>query len=146
MQPSFPHLDDLRWTKSAPGPYERQMGRALTKTLELFAMHVPDSESNGVLCELSKAPTKWSAGHAVYDELRRRYLLALADSISFNEQLILWQYSFEEACAQSMYNATDPVDPFDSSAPFYVWPMAFTLATELGVSSSDVVAALSAKR
>lgn len=128
--PSFP--------ESYPGPYERQMGKIIAALLSLFAGRVPDSESIGCVLELAAAPARWSAVHAVFDEVRRRLLRAM----DARDQQREWQHHFEESCCQALYNATDPQDPFDPASAFFVAGSALGLAWSVGVSVEAVVAVL----
>lgn len=129
----FPDLDDKRWHDSHPGPYERQMGGTIARLMQAFAGHVPDVASNEAVQLLSARPAAWAAAHATFDEVRRRYLAT-------NEPNSLAQYAFEESCAKALYNATDTSAPFDSSVPFFVYPMAFALAKQLGWTDSEISA------
>ena len=131
---AFPEITDF--PKSHPGPYERGMGRTLAALLRLFRDRVPDSESAAKVAELAGSPDRWSAAHAVFDEIRRRLLRLDGDSP------LARQYAFEEACCQALYNATAADDPFEASAPFFVAPAAFSLAEALGYPSESVVEAL----
>jgi hypothetical protein len=130
----FPHIQ--AFPKSHPGPYERGMGRTIAALLRLFRDHVPDSESAAKVAELADTPDRWSAGHAVFDEIRQRLLDGPEDAPQAA------QYAFEEACCQSLYNATAAPDPFDESSPFFVAPAAFHLAEVLNVPTESVVEAL----
>jgi hypothetical protein len=131
---AFPEVRDF--PKSHPGPYERGMGRTIAALLRLFRDRVPDSESAARVAELANTPDRWSAAHAVFDEIRGRLLDARGDTPRAR------QYAFEEACCQSLYNATAADDPFDASAPFFVAPAAFSLAEALGCPTESVVEAL----
>jgi len=133
---AFP--DITRFRESHPGPYERQMGSMIAALLALFADRMPDSESNQRVAELAGNPSRWSAGHAVFDEVRHRLLAALDG----NERLRRCQYSFEESCCQALYNATGPQDEFDPGSPFFVVPQALGLAELVGIPIAEVVAAL----
>jgi hypothetical protein len=124
--------------KSFPGPCERQMGEIIAALIRLFTGRVPDSESNARLLELAVAPTQWSAGHAVFDEVRRRLLAAM----NARDRPREWQHHFEESCCQAMYNATDPPDPFDPGSAFYVAGQAIGLARAVGVPVERVVTVL----
>jgi hypothetical protein len=53
------------------------MGDIIARVLRVFAGRVPDAESHGRVTELVAAPARWSAGHAVFDEVRRRLLAAM---------------------------------------------------------------------
>jgi len=129
---------DIRtYPKSHPGPYEQQMGQFIVGLLQLFSGQVADVESHQRVLELAATPSRWSAGHAVFDVVRSR-LLATADK----DQPRKLQYYFEESCCQSMYNATDPPDPFDPSSAFFVAGQALSLARSIGVPVEAVVAVL----
>lgn len=65
---SFPNIHEF--PDSYPGPNERQMGAYIVGLLRSFAGHVPDAESHARVQELAVAPNRWSAAHAVYDEIR----------------------------------------------------------------------------
>ena len=112
------------------------MGRSIAALLRLFQDRVPDSESAARVAELAATPDRWSAAHAVFDEIRRRLLKVHGDALRAR------QYAFEEVCCQSLYNAAAPDDPFDASAPFFVASAAFSLAEALGCPTEPVVEAL----
>jgi hypothetical protein len=121
-----------------PGPYECQMGGIITRLLRVFAGRVPDAESHARVAELVADPARWSAGHAAFDEVRRRLLVAMKGKDTSREG----QHHFEESCCQAVYNAADPRDPFDPSSEFFVVPQALGLARVVGVPVAEVVAAL----
>src|SRR4051812_37698381 len=98
---SFPNIHSF--PESHCGPYERQMSESIAALLSVFTGRVPDTESIDCVLELAAAPARWSAGHAVFDEVRRRLLRA----IDAKDQQREWQHHFEESCCQAMYNATD---------------------------------------
>ena len=129
---AFPNL--RAFPKSAPGPYERQMGVIIANLLDVFDGRLPNAESHARVSELAAAPDRWSAGHAVFDEVRRRLLAA--------EGPRQWQYGFEESCCQAMYNATNPPDEFDSSSAFFVAVQAIGLARVVGVPIEAVASAV----
>jgi hypothetical protein len=129
----FPIFDHTIWTPVRIGPYEKAMGRYIFSLLRAFAPHIPDMESNEVLTKLCEEPSLWGAAHDAFDEVRRRYL-------NTSSHAYRAQYSFEEACAQAMYNAHSPTDSFDESAAFFVVPAAIGLARQLGFSDSEVLA------
>lgn len=124
---TFPNINNF--PESHPGPYERQMGGYIGGLLRAFAGHVPEAESNTRVLELAATPGRWSAGHAVFDEIRHRLLAAIKAKDEPRE----WQYSFEESCCQALYNATEPPDPFDPSSAFFVVAQALGLARAVGV-------------
>lgn len=123
-----------------PGAYELQMGRSIGSVLSVFTGRVPDALSHDQVSKLIGSPQYWSAGHAVFDEVRNR-LLACQNAWR-DRSAHAAQYSFEEACCQAAYNATDPTDPFDASAPFFVIPAGIALAESLGLSAEHIATAL----
>jgi len=118
-----------------PGPYERGMGEAIVRLLQLFKDHVPDQESNALVLKLATNSSKWTAGHAVFDKVRDRLL-------DTDDQNRTAQYNFEESCCKAIYNASDPSDPFDPSSAFFVVPEALSLANVLGIPVEAVMDAL----
>jgi hypothetical protein len=133
---AFPDIH--RFPESHPGPYERQMGEHIANLLRLFVGRVPDVESNARVLQLAATTSRWSAGHAVFDEVRSRLLSA----INAKDRSQEWQHHFEESCCQAMYNATDPPDPFDPGSAFFVAGQAIGLARAVGVHVEAVVAVL----
>jgi len=130
---------DIRtFVKCQPGPYERRMGPVIVRLLRVFDGRVPDVESHARIVELVATPELWSAGHAVFDEVRRRLLAAMKTKDASRE----WQHHFEETCCQAVFNATDPREPFDPGSAFFVVPQAFGLARAVAVPVADVVSAL----
>lgn len=114
------------------------MGRSIAELLHLFAPHVDDKESNSRVLELVSNQTLWRAGHVVFDEVRRRRLVATKQ-----ENLKLeYQYYFEESCCQALYNAIEPPDPFDPSSAFYVAPSAISFAKFIELQMDDVLITL----
>jgi hypothetical protein len=130
---------DIRgFPTSHPGPYELQMGGFIAALLRLFAGRVPDSESNTRVLELASDPARWSAGHAVFDEVRQRLLADMKVKDGPRER----QHYFEESCCQALYNATEPPDPFDPGSAFFVAGQAIGLAKAVAVPVEEVVTVL----
>ena len=129
---TFPQISTF--PKASVGPYERQMGRYILAVLDIFADRVPDSESHSHVRQLVADEEHWSAGHAVFNEVRRRYLTAA----HHKDDLRVAQYAFEESCCQAVYNSIEPVDPFDACSSFFVVPQAMGLAALLKVSSENI--------
>ena len=136
---AFPDIH--KYPNSYPGPYERQMGIFIVGLLGLFTSRLPDTESNNAVVQLVTTPSRWSAAHAVFDEIRSR-LLAATDA---KDKLRECQYQFEESCCQAVYNATRPVDAFDPASAFFVVGHALALARMIGIPV-DAVALVMAPR
>jgi len=105
------------------------MGIFIVSLLRLFTSRLPDTESNDAVLQLVATPSRWSAAHAVFNEIRSRLLVAM----DAKDKLREWQYHFEESCCQAVYNATSPVDPFDPASAFFVVGQALGLARITGV-------------
>src|SRR5262245_17397608 len=133
---AFPDIQ--QYPQSTVGPYEHQMGSAVASLLRRFDGHVADAESHRYVSELAATPDRWSAAHAVCDELSHR----LAAASNAGDQLRLLQYWFERSCCEALYNATDPSDPFDPSAPFFVAGNALRLAESVGLPNERIFAVL----
>jgi hypothetical protein len=112
------------------------MGDSIVRLLNLFVGRLPDAECHKCVTELAANPSRWSAGHAMFNVIRKDLLIAM-DSGNHSSAA---QYSFEESCCAAMYNASEPQDPFDSSTPFFVVPQALGLARLLGVHPDEVAA------
>lgn len=134
----MPFPDVREFPATQPGPYEVQMGGDIAALLRLFVGKMPDPESNTQVLELASNPTRWSAGHAVFNEVRRRLLVAMKSE----DGLRAGQYSFEESCCQAIYNATEPLGPFDPASAFFVAGQAIGLARIAGVPMEQVIAVL----
>ncbi len=133
---AFPDIHTFQ--ESHPGPYERQMGGLIVSLLRLFAGRLPDAESNARVAELAATPSRWSAGHAVFDEVRDRLLAAMKVKDKARER----QHHFEESCCKALYNATKARNPFDPGSAFFIAPKALVLARVAGVPVEEVVAVL----
>jgi hypothetical protein len=92
----FPDIH--RFPESYPGPYERQMGQGIADLLRLFHGFVPDPKSNARVLELATTPNRWSASHALFDQIRSRLLAAMERK----EQVLCAQYSFEVSYHQAV--------------------------------------------
>jgi hypothetical protein len=134
---SFPSLQGFPKGR-IPAPYARQMGEMIVSLLRLLEGQVPDPESHARVLELAMTQDKWHAGHKLFDVVRNRLLAA----IDANDSVKCAQYSFEESCLKTMYNESNPDDPFDSVSPFFVPIEAIGLARELGIPPESVLAIL----
>lgn len=136
----FPDLQSF--PRSEVGPYEKQMGETIAGLLTLFRKQAPDAESSERVHELVANPSRWSGGHAVFDEVRRRFLQVERSDDSIRQA----QYLFEESCCQAVFNATSPQAPFDPGSPFFVAGLALDFAKIMGVPTEEVVHCLSPTR
>src|SRR5262249_57021546 len=113
-------------------------GESIAALRGVLVGRVRAAGSNTRVLELATPPDPWSAGHAVFTEVRHRLLGAM----SARDRARECQYGFEESCCQALYNATDPPDPFDPGSAFFVAGQALGLARMVGVPVEAVVAVL----
>jgi hypothetical protein len=132
----FPDLQ--QFPASHPGPYETNMGERIAGLIGLFQGRVPDTISNAAVLKLTLMPDRWSAGHALFDILSHRLLVAARarDLIKYLE------HEFEWSCLQALYNATSPVHAFAPGSPFWVAGAAVRLASAVGTSEQAIMAVL----
>jgi hypothetical protein len=130
----FPDID--AFPETDPERVERKIGSDIAGLLRMFGGRIPDPESNARVSELANTPERWSAGHAVFDEIRDRSLAVNPRK----DKLKKMQYVFEEYCCKAMYNASRPPDPFDAEAAYFLLAYALGLAKLLGVPFDEVAA------
>jgi hypothetical protein len=133
-----PFPDIRGFPESYPGRDERDMGGRTCALLRLFRGRVPDAESHAHVLELADTPSRWSAGRAVFDEVRCRLLGAMND----RDEARIWQHRVEESCCKAMYNATKPRELFTLGDPRFVPWEAVCLARVVGVPVEDVFGVL----
>ncbi len=121
-----------------PSPYGREMGAAIGRLIRLFEGQVPDREVQVGITRIASDYDNWVEAHEYRSLVRGRLLAAEGDQVKG------LQYWFAEACLESLYNETHPIDPFDSVAPFWVVPAAIGLAEVVDVPMDSVASALSA--
>ena len=110
------------------------MGETIARLIAVFsAAH--DPTVHALLTSIANAPGRWPEAKAARGRVRGKLL-------ETRDPNLRAQYYFAEACFESLYNETNPVDPFDSVSPFWVVPHALTLAETLGLPHSMVTAAL----
>jgi hypothetical protein len=132
----FPDLQ--QFPRNPPGPYERNMGEQIAGLLGLFQGRVPDATSNAGVLTLAVTPDRWSAGHALFDILYDRLLVAMRA----RDLVRYLQHELELSCLQSLYNATSTMHKFAPGAPFWIAGAALRLASAVGAPEQAVVAVL----
>ena len=134
LRPAWPDIHT--YPDSNPRPYERDMGERIAALLRLFQSVVPDLETNAKVLELAICPLRWSAAHALFNNVRRLLLVASTEK----DQAKSAQYHFAEACLKVLYNATNPPGPFDPGAGFWIAGASIHLARRVAVPVEAVVA------
>jgi len=112
-----------------------QMQADILALLALFRGHVPDHETLAWTATLAANPDTWNQGRQLFAEIRGHNLMAIRSEDHPRE----CQYCFEEVCIQSLYNETQPDDPFDPCSPYWVIKNALSMAKALHLPAKDVV-------
>ena len=110
--------------------------------LRLFDGRVPDAQSHAWVLALASDREKWHEAHGLFNKIRRCNLEAINTKDFAREG----QYCFEEVCLKSLYNETQPADPFDSDSAYWIAKAAFALARGVGVPVEAVVEIMAPKR
>jgi hypothetical protein len=120
-----------------PSPYGRQAGASIIALLRLFQGKAPDLLSARQVLNVALS-NDWSRAYEARSQVRNRLLL----TSKADDPIRLAQYWFEESCLETLYNDTQPADPFDSISPYWVVPHAIKLAKQLSIPIDDVLAAI----
>ena len=107
----------------------------MAKLIELFAGRCKDRETLDELAKMVADHAQWTKGHALFDRIRQKTLLAERG----RDYALGAQYLFEEICAKTLYNLSGSSAPFDADSPYWIVPNAFTLARRIGVDDSEVL-------
>ena len=107
---------------------------AIRSLLDLFLASCPDRETLQQLRHMVDHEEEWIHAHELFDRIRDKTLVAERAG----DQAAACQYLFEEACAQSLYNLSDCVDPFDEDSPYYIIPHALSLARSQSIPDTAV--------
>lgn len=106
----------------------------MKRLVELFRPHCSDlSTLNELQCMIDNQRL-WSSAHELFARIRRKTLEAARQRNETAES----QYLFEEICAKAIFNQTDTNVPFDGDSPYWVVPIALSLARRLGIHESEV--------
>jgi len=115
------------------------MDEDIVALLRLFEGRVPDARSHASTLALASDRNKWCSAHSLFETIRDRHLAAIKAKDIARE----CQYCFEEVCLKSLYNETDPSDPFDYDTPHWISKNALDLARIVGISIDSVIEILS---
>ena len=111
---------------------------AIIELLDHYLTRVSETATMRLLREVAADWHRWSEGHAVFDRIREKTLEAEHSS----DRLASNQYAFEEICAKTLYNMSNPEDPFDSDSAFWILPLAANLSAALGETRPERVYSL----
>lgn len=120
----------------------RVLSDIISTMLEMFIVFEPyckDKDTIRKLYEMaSSSNDKWREAKSLFLEIRQKTLKA----DKHQDKLASTQYLFEEACAKTLYNLTNPPAPFDADAPFRIISTALGFGRELGFTEPSQVSSL----
>jgi len=103
--------------------------------VSLFTPSCRDTETLMELKGLLRHEQDWPKAHYLFTRIRTKTLNAIKNGDTTAEA----QYSFEEVCAQTLYNLSASKKPFDPDSPYWVIPMALKLAHILEIDSRKII-------
>ena len=112
------------------------VGDAIGEMVQFFLPRVREQTTLRELGQMASDPSRWRYAHVLFGRIRNKTLKA----DDTNNELLQWQYSFEEICAKTLFNLSDHYDPqgkecpapFDEDSPFWVVPFAVNFARAVG--------------
>jgi hypothetical protein len=120
-------------------PPDEQTLAAMSSFARLFRPYVEERATWQEVEAMIRDESTWQGAHALFDRIRIKTL-----SVQEGDDKLNCQYSFEEICAKTLYNFSDPVDPFDVDSPFWVIPLALRFSRFLKLPDSAVLDAIAA--
>ncbi len=121
---------------------KRRILRDIQSLIRLFRPHCADEETLERLDQMIEVRRSWPKARSLFEAIRVKTLKAEQRRDAKAEA----QYCFEEVCAKTLYNLTMQPAPYDPDTPYWIIPNALSLARELGLSSTDVVAIIDPPR
>jgi len=109
---------------------------AMKRLVEMFAARTTDRSTLDELQRMLADRDTWHEAHELFQRIRSKNL----DAGRRGDARLAAQYSFEEACAKTLYNVTGRPAPFDADSPYWVVPNALATAQHLGIVERDIVA------
>lgn len=111
---------------------------AIAELLAYFLLLCEDKSTMQEVYDMAIDWRKWKEGHKIFNRIRGKTLVAEANHDSLRTN----QYLFEEICAKTLYNLSNPQDPFDSDSSFWVLPIALEFAATIGVKEPMRISSL----
>jgi hypothetical protein len=110
----------------------------IERILHFFLPHCSDQSTMLELSNMASDPQQWRYAHALFTRIRDKTLKADRTK----NELLQYQYSFEEICAKTLFNLSEHYDPqckpfperFDDDSAFWVLPLAIAFAHALGMN------------
>jgi hypothetical protein len=117
---------------------------AIQEMVRFFLPLCAEQSTLHELDDMASDEKKWPYAHALFSKIRNKTIRA----DKAKDELLQYQYSFEEICAKTLYNISGHIKgkefpyPFDDDSPFWVVPLAVSFARALGVADPLSVSSL----
>lgn len=117
---------------------------AIREMVRFFLPRCAEQSTLRELDDMSSDAEKWRYAHALFGRIREKTMRA----DETKNELLQYQYGFEEICAKTLYNISGHIRgkefpySFDDDAPFWVIPIAVAFARALGVEDPCSVSSL----
>ncbi|MBI3860643.1 MAG: hypothetical protein HY290_01965 [Planctomycetia bacterium] len=118
---------------------------AIQEMVRFFLPLCNDQSTLLELDEMASEERKWQFAHALFSKIRDKTIRAN----EAKDQLLQYQYGFEEICAKTLYNISGHIKgttefpyQFDDDSPFWVIPIAVSFARVLGVADPLSISSL----
>ena len=118
--------------------------KAIQEMVRFFLPHCEEQSTLRELDDMASDEKKWRYAHALFSRIRDKTLRA----DDANDELLQYQYCFEEICAKTLYNISGHIKgeefpyPFDDDSPFWVVSFAVSFARALGVPNPFSISSL----
>jgi hypothetical protein len=106
----------------------------LDALISLFEPHCADTGTMRELRALLHKESDWPTAHYLATRIRSKTISAIKTSNAKSEA----QFYFEEMCARTLYNMSNPKKPFEPDSAYWIIPMALKLARTLEIDSRKV--------
>jgi hypothetical protein len=111
---------------------------AIKRLIVIFAAKSSDRRTLDELYQLIGDRNMWHGAHELFNRIRQKNLEANRRG---NIQLES-QFSFEEACAKTLYNPGRYPAAFDSDSPYWIVPNALIAARHWGIDEGKIISAV----
>jgi hypothetical protein len=106
----------------------------LAALLSLFLPCCMDTETMRELQALLRKEAEWPTAHYLATRIRSKTIAAIKAGDARAEA----QFYFEEMCARTLYNLSNPKKPFEPDSPYWIIPLALKLARTLDIDARKI--------
>lgn len=111
---------------------------AIKRLIVIFAVKSSDRRTLDELHQLIGDRQMWHGAHDLFNRIRQKNLEAnLRGDIQLESQ-----FSFEEACAKTLYNLGRYPAAFDPDSSYWILPNALIAARHLGIAEGKIISAV----